>query len=106
MTLLDTIPIYVTPGWFIALMITIGAILIIVLMEGSDSDRTGIVACICVLILAIGLILGICDVIKVYDHDEYVIQLDDNQSATEFFKNYEITKVFEYSNAWQVKKKR
>jgi hypothetical protein len=26
-------------------------------------------------------------------------------SATEFFKNYEITKTFDYSNAWQVKKK-
>ena len=36
---------------------------------------------------------------------KYLDELDENMSATEFFKNYEITKVFEYSNAWQVKKK-
>jgi hypothetical protein len=41
-------------------------------MDGS-SDKAGIVACICVVILAIGVILGICGIPKVYDHDEYVI---------------------------------
>ena len=34
----------------------------------------------------------------------YVIELKD-MSATEFFSKYEITKTFDYSNAWQVKKK-
>ena len=104
MVLLDTIPIHETPLWFIAIMVVAGIVLMITLMEGT-SDKAGIVAGICVLILAIGLILGICGVPRVYDHDEYVIELDENTSATEFFKNYEITKIFEYSNAWQVKKK-
>ena len=104
MVLLDTIPIYTTPFWFTAILIITGVTLLITLMEGT-SDKAGIVAGICVLILAIGLILGICDVPKVYDHDEYVVELNENTSATEFFKNYEITKTFEYSNAWQVKKK-
>lgn len=104
MTLLDTIPIYTTPFWFIAILIVAGAILLISLMD-VISDKAGIVACICVIILAIGLILGLCGIPKVYDHDEYVIELNEDMSATEFFKNYEITKTFDYSNAWQVKKK-
>lgn len=104
MTLLDTIPIYVTPLWFFAIMSIAGVTLLITLIEGT-TDKAGIVACICLLIIIIGIILGICGVPKVYDHDEYVIELDENTSATEFFKNYEITKTFEYSNAWQVKKK-
>lgn len=104
MTLLDTVQIYTTPLWFIGIMVLAGATLLITLMEGN-SDTAGIIAVICVLILAVGIILGICGVPKVYDHDEYVIELDENASATEFFKNYEITKTFEYSNAWQVKKK-
>ena len=104
MTLLDTVPIYITPWWFIVIMIIAGSILLITLMEGT-SDKAGIIAGICLLVLAVGIILGICGIPKVYDHDEYVIELDESESATEFFKNYEITKTFEYSNAWQVKKK-
>lgn len=104
MTLLDTIPIYTTPFWFTAILIVAGAILLVTLMEGTG-DKAGIVAGICVLILAIGLILGLCGIPKVYDHDEYIVELNEDMSATEFFKNYEITKTFEYSNAWQVKKK-
>ena len=104
MTLLDTIPIYTTPFWFTAILIIATVTLFITLIEGH-SDKAGIVAGICALILAIGIILGFCGVPKVYDHDEYIIKLNENMSATEFFKNYEITKTFEYSNAWQVKKK-
>ena len=104
MTLLDTIPIYTTPFWFTAILIVTCATLFITLIEGT-SDKAGMIAGICVLILVIGIILGICGIPKVYDHDEYVIELDESASATEFFKNYEITKTFEYSNAWQVKKK-
>jgi len=104
MTLLDTVPIYITPWWFIVIMIIAGSTLLITLMEG-ESDKAGIIACICLLILIVGIILGLCGIPKVYDHDEYVIELDESESATEFFKNYEITKTFEYSNAWQVKKK-
>ena len=104
MTLLDTVPIYITPWWFIVIMIIAGSTLLITLMEG-ESDKVGIIACICLLILIVGIILGLCGIPKVYDHDEYVIELDESESATEFFKNYEITKTFEYSNAWQVKKK-
>jgi len=104
MTLLDTVPIYITPWWFIIIMIIVGSTLLITLMEG-ESDKAGIIACICLLILIVGIILGLCGIPKVYDHDEYVIELDESESATEFFKNYEITKTFEYSNAWQVKKK-
>ena len=104
MTLLDTVPIYITPWWFIVIMIIAASTLLITLIEGT-SDKAGIVAGICLLILVLGIILGIFGIPKVYDHDEYVIELDENESATEFFKNYEITKTFEYSNAWQVKKK-
>ena len=104
MILLDTIPIYTTPFWFTAILIVTGAILLVTLIEGT-SDKAGIIAGICVLILAIGLILGICGIPKVYDHDEYIVELNEDMSATEFFKSYEITKTFEYSNAWQVKKK-
>ena len=104
MTLIDTVPIYITPWWFIVIMIIAGSTLLITLMEGT-SDKAGIIAGICVLILAIGIILGICGIPKVYDHDEYIVELNEDMSATEFFKSYEITKTFEYSNAWQVKKK-
>lgn len=104
MTLLDTIPIYTTPFWFIAIIIVACAILLITLIGGT-SEKAGIIAVICALILFIGAILGFCGVPNVYDHDEYIIELNENMSATEFFKNYEITKTFEYSNAWQVKKK-
>ena len=104
MTLLDTVQIYTTPLWFIGIMVLAGSTLIMTLING-DSDTAGVIAVICVLILAVGLILGICGVPKVYDHDEYIIELDESASATEFFKNYEITKTFDYSNAWQVKKK-
>ncbi len=105
MTLLDTIPIYVTPWWFIVIMIFAGLGLFITLIEGKGTNKEGIFIGICLLVLVVGLILGICEIPKVYDHDEYVVELDNNTSATEFFKNYEITKTFEYSNAWQVKKK-
>ena len=104
MTLLDTVPIYVIPWWFTVIMIIVSSTLLITLIEGN-SDKVGILACICLLIIITGITLYICGVVKVYDHDEYVIELDENESATEFFKNYEITKTFEYSNAWQVKKK-
>ena len=104
MTLIDTVQIYTTPLWFIAIMIVAGSALVITLIEGH-SDKAVVIACICVLILAIGMILGLTGIVKVYDHDEYIIELDESASATEFFKNYEITKTFEYSNAWQVKKK-
>lgn len=104
MTLLDTVPIYTTPFWFTAILIVAGVTLLITLMEGTG-DKAGIVAGICVLILAIGLILGICGIPKIYSHDEYIVELNEDMSATEFFKNYEITKTFEYSDAWQVKKK-
>ena len=104
MTLLDTVQIYTTPLWFIGIMIVACSTLVITLIEGHG-NTAGIIAVICVFILAIGIILGICGIPKVYDHDEYIIELDENASATEFFKNDEITKTFEYSNAWQVKKK-
>ncbi len=105
MTLLDTIPIYTTPSWFIGTLILTVITLVITLMEGNGRVADFIVI-ICLAILILGIILGICGVPKVYDHDEYIIELDENMSATEFFKNYEITKIFEYSNVWQVKKKR
>lgn len=105
MTLLDTVQIYTTPSWFIGTLILTVITLMITLMEGNGRVAEFIVI-ICLAILIIGIILGICGIPKVYDHDEYIIELDENMSATEFFKNYEITKVFEYSNAWQVKKKR
>ena len=104
MTLLDTVPIYITPLWFIGLMILTASTLFLTIIEG-ESDKAGIIALICVFVLVVGLILGLTGVVKVYDHDEYIVELDENASATEFFKNYEITKTFEYSNAWQVKKK-
>lgn len=104
MTLLDTIPIYITPFWFIAILIVVGITLLITIIEGTG-DKAGIVAFICALIFAIGVILGLCGIPKAYDHDEYIVELNEDMSATEFFKNYEITKTFEYSNAWQVKKK-
>ena len=104
MTLLDTVQIYTTPLWFIGIMVVAGATLLITLIEG-EGDKAGIIALICVFILAVGIILGLCGIPKVYSHDEYIIELDESASATEFFKNYEITKTFEYSNAWQVKKK-
>lgn len=104
MTLLDTIPIYTTPFWFIAILIVVGITLLITIIEGTG-DEAEIILGVCVVILIIGIILGLCGIPKVYDHDEYIVELDENMSATEFFKNYEITKTFEYSNAWQVKKK-
>lgn len=103
MTLIDTIPIYSTPAWFTIIMILAGGILLFTLIN-CESDTAGRIAVICVFILAIGIILGIFDIPKVYDHDEYVIELKD-MSATEFFSQYEITKTFEYSTVWQVKKK-
>jgi len=104
MTLLDTIPIYTTPFWFTAILIAAGITMLIALMEGTG-EKAGIVAGICALILGIGIILGICGIPRVHDHDEYIVRLDKDTSATEFFKNYEITKTFEYSDAWQVRKK-
>ena len=104
MILLDTVPIYTTPSWFIGALILTVVTLLITLMEGSGKVAE-IIIMVCLTILIIGIILGICGLPKVYSHDEYIIELDENMSATEFFKNYEITKVFEYSNAWQVKKK-
>ena len=103
MVLLDTVQIYTTPLWFIMIMIAAGSALFITLIEGQ-SDKAGIVAGVCLLILVVGIILGICGIPKVYSHDEYIVELKD-MSATEFFSKYEITKTFEYSNAWQVKKK-
>ena len=104
MTILNTIPIYTTPFWFICVMIGVGLILLPAII-GEPSDTKGVIAIICVVILFIGGVLIYFDVPQVYDHDEYIIELDDSVSATEFFKNYKITKTFEYSNAWQVKKK-
>ena len=104
MTLLDTVQIYTTPAWFIGTLIVAVVTLLITLMEGNGRVAE-IIVMVCLVILIIGIILGICGLPKVYSHDEYIIELDENMSATEFFKNYEITKVFDYSNAWQVKKK-
>ncbi len=105
MTLLDTIPIYTTPFWFTAIIIVAGVTMLVTFIVGTGK-KTGLIAGICaLLILAIGMILGFCGIPKVHDHDEYIIKLNENMSATEFFKNYEITKTFEYSDAWQVQKK-
>ena len=105
MTLLDTIPIYTTPAWFIILMIIAGGLLVGMCIYGEGETVELIIIIICALILLTGIILSICGVPKIYSHDEYVIELNESTSATEFFKNYEITKTFDYSNAWQVKKK-
>ena len=104
MTLLDTIPIYTTPFWFTATLIVASITILFTFIVGIN-EKTGIIAGICALILVIGIILGFCGIPKVHDHDEYIIKLNENMSATEFFKNYEITKTLEYSDAWQVKKK-
>lgn len=104
MTLLDTIPIYTTPFWFTAILIVAGTTMLATFIIGTGK-KAGLIAGICALILTIGMILGFCGIPKVHDHDEYIIKLNENMSATEFFKNYEITKTFEYSDAWQVKKK-
>ena len=105
MTVLDVVKVYTTPWWFLVIMGLSFGIFIISIGESSKSDISGIVACVCVVIFVIGLILMIAGVPKKYDHDEYVVEINDETSATEFFKNYEITKTFNYSNAWQVKKK-
>ena len=105
MTLLDTVQIYITPWWFVALMIIAGGLFVGILINGDGETIELIIILICALILLTGLVLSLCGVPKIYSHDEYVIELDESESATEFFKNYEITKTFEYSNAWQVKKK-
>ena len=107
MTILDTVQIYTTPLWFTLTMIITGAIFIgtIINADNFDNKVISILLIICLIILLTGLILGLTGVIKQYDHDEYIIELDETQSATEFFQKYEITKTFEYSNAWQVKKK-
>lgn len=105
MTLLNTVPIYITPWWFIVLMIIAGGLFLGILVNGEGKKVELIIIIICSIILITGFILGICGIPKVYSHDEYVIELDESESASEFFKNYEITKTFEYSNAWQVKKK-
>ena len=104
MEILEIIPIYTTPFWFIAILI-IASVTLLITIIGGTSEKAGIIAVICALILVIGIILCFCGIPKVYDHDEYIIKFNENTSATEFFKNYEITKTFEYSDAWQVKKK-
>ena len=104
MTLLDTVPIYITPIWYIVLMILTGGIFLGILVNSEGERIELIIVIICLIILITGFILGMCGIPKVYSHDEYVIELKD-MSATEFFSQYEITKTFDYSNAWQVKKK-
>ena len=106
MNLIDVIPIYRT-GPIVLLLIIIGLIIGIIgliLVSYKDNVKTAIVGIIGLTMCVIGLIFGFTGVGKIYDHDEYVIELT-NMSASEFYSQYEPVKAFEYSNAIQVKKK-
>lgn len=105
MNLIDVIPIYRT-GPIVLLLIIIGLIvgLIGLILVSNNNAKTIIVGIIGITMCAIGIIFGFTGVGKIYDHDEYIIELTD-MSASEFYSQYEPVKAFEYSNAIQVRKK-
>jgi len=105
MNLIDVIPIYRT-GPIVLILIIIGLIigLIGLILVSKDNVKTIIIGFIGLTMCAIGIIFGFAGVGKVYDHDEYVIELID-MSASEFYSQYEPVKTFEYSNVIQVRKK-
>ena len=103
MTLLDTIPVYRTPPWLIVLFILSAAAMILGLCI-HDEDWAPFVALAGLILFFIVIGLNHIDSIKVFDHDEYVIELHDI-SASEFYFQYEPIQTYEYSDAIRVKKR-
>lgn len=105
MNLINVIPIYLT-GPIVPLLITIGLTISLIglILISKYNVKAIIVGIIGLTMCAIGIIFGFTGVGKIYDHDEYIIELTD-MSASEFYSQYEPVKAFEYSNAIQVRKK-
>lgn len=104
MELLDTIPVYSNPMWLTIVWLVIVAIFVTTIFAHNEGTAEVIVSICSFIATVICTILLFTDTFAYYDHDEYVVRLTD-MSATDFFKDYEIVKIYEYSDAWRVKKK-
>lgn len=104
MELLDTIPVYENPLWIIILALVAISLFFGTLCSHSEEPSAIGVGVISFIVFIVTAILIATRVFAYYDHDEYVVRLTD-VSATEFLKDYEVVKTYEYSDVWRVKKK-
>ena len=103
MTVLDVITIYKEPTWFTAILLGL-IFLFLLIFPFKDEDWAPYCGGAIVGLLLVLAILHFTGWAKVPDHREYVVELHEDMSATEFFKEYRIVKTFEYSDAYQVRK--
>ena len=107
MKILETIPVYDTPIWYIVLtvfVLIIGFIIALVNIKRCDTGRQ---LFLCLLPLIIGLImfnLGIFDVINIHTYDQYRAYIP-KDTPFEELENYNIVKHYEYSDMYIIKEK-
>ena len=103
MKLLDTIPITVAPTYLMVLFI-LSSLMLAFAIIAHKWDKSPLLALIGLIIFVVVITLGNFKIGFVYDHDEYVVSLNE-VTAVNFFKEYEIVKTYEYSDAVRVRKK-
>ena len=104
MRLIETIPIYNTADW-VAITGTIFFIFTVIfafVYTCTNKKSMFIIFIVSMIIVSIMLGLTLTHAADTFNHEEYIVELTD-VTAQDFFKEYEITKTFEYSNVVQIK---
>ena len=109
MTILETTPIMVQPHsymWMIVVGIICFILSYIISMHNLDSDIISIIAgtlaCIFIILLAIGIVLDICVPKIDTGRLQYTIRLDDTVSVNEFYEKYKVIEHTKYTDVYVV----
>ena len=107
MEILDTIPVYESNAPIIVISFFAMIIGIILLIYGVDKDWHGAIISLFGALAVIGLVFlfitGTKIAFKQYDHDEYVLRIEDDYPISKVYEKYEIVSKNKYSNIYTVK---
>jgi len=104
MRLIETIPIHSTATWvaIIGVIFFVFTLIFAFVYALTDKKSMLIIFIASMVIVLIMLGLTVTHAADTFNHEEYVVELTDI-TARDFFKEYEITKTFEYSNVVQIR---
>lgn len=104
MRLIETIPIHSTAIWvaIIGVIFFIFTIIFAFVYVWTNKKPILIIFIASMIIVSIMAGLTLTHAADTFNHEEYIVELTDI-TARDFFKEYEITKTFEYSNVVQIK---
>ena len=104
MEILETVPIYGVPNWIVIMICASFIMMVIVTAYLRDTKLIGPVLGILSLTMLIsGIILVTVHGKTEFQRNEYIVRITD-MPTREFIEKYEVTKHFEYSDVFQIKK--